>query len=121
MTLDRPPTALEHSARWAAILTAAAWLVVLTEAPALLRVPVVLAFGLAAPGLSLVSLLRLRNPLVEAMLAIAGSIAVVILVSYGMVMWGSWTTTPLLVSLTVPALIGPLVEGLRQAATAGRN
>jgi uncharacterized membrane protein len=120
-TVNRAPGALDHAARWAALLTGLVWLAVLSDAPAVLRVPAVLAFALAAPGMSLVSLLRLRDPLVEAMLVLAASIAVVIMVSYGMVMWGSWTTTPLLVSLTIPSLVGVVVEGLRRRPAGERK
>jgi hypothetical protein len=117
-----PPTAplfapirspLGRIALWAAILTAASWLVVLSEAAPALRVPVVLAFCLAAPGAALVGPLRLRNPIMEATLSIAASIALLILVSYGMLLWGSWSTTPLLFSLTVPVVVGVAAELLR--------
>ena len=107
---------LGRIAVWAAVLTGAAWLVVLGEATPALRVPVVLAFCLAAPGAALVGPLRLHNALVEAMLVLAVSIAVLILVSYGMLLWGSWAVTPLLVSLTVPVVFGVAAELLRPRA-----
>jgi hypothetical protein len=101
--------------QWAAVLTAATWLVVLFSAPPVLRVPVALAFGLLAPGLGVIALMQLRNPLVEVMLAIGTSIALLVLISFLMVKLGGWSTTMGLYWLSIPALAGVVVEFARRA------
>jgi hypothetical protein len=108
-------TTVLRPSQWAAALTAAAWLAVMFSAPAVLRVPLALAFGLVAPGLGLVALMKLRKPLVEVMLAIGMSIAFLILISYGMVKLGGWSATMGLYWLSVPALVGIVVESARRA------
>jgi uncharacterized membrane protein len=108
-------TTILRPSQWAAALTLSAWLVVLLSAPAVLRVPVTLAFVLLAPGLGLVTLMELRKPLVEVMLAIGTSIALLILISFGMVKLGGWTATMGLYWLSVPALVGIVVESARRA------
>jgi hypothetical protein len=102
--------------RWAAALTAAAWLALILDLPAVFRAPSGLAFGLFAPGLGIVSLLGLRRPLVEVMLAIGTSIATLTLVSYGMVKWDGWSTNWGLVWLSVVALTGMIPEFTARAA-----
>jgi hypothetical protein len=108
-------TTLLRPSQWAAVLTAAAWLVVLFSAPPFLRVPVALAFGLLAPGLGVIALMELRQPLVEIMLAIGTSIALLILISFLMVKLGGWSTTMGLYWLSIPALAGIAVELARRA------
>jgi hypothetical protein len=108
-------TTVLRPSQWAAVLTVGAWLVVLLSAPPFLRVPVALAFGLLAPGLGVVALMELRNPLVEVMLAIGTSIAFLVLISFLMVKLGGWSTTMGLYWLSIPALAGPMVDFARWA------
>ena len=108
-----PRAGLLRPSHWAAVLTAATWLVVQFQAPPVLRAPVVLGFGLLAPGLALVSLMGLRRPLLEVMLAIGTSVAILILVSYLMVTLGSWSSTTGLASLSLPVLACVPIELVR--------
>jgi len=71
-----------------------------------LRGPVVLAFLLVGPGMALVHLLRLRDPLAEMCLAVALSIALDTLVASAFLYAGAWSPSTILVALIAVAVFG---------------
>jgi hypothetical protein len=100
-------------------LAAAAALAVLAPLPDPLRLIAVGAFLLAAPGLALVGLLRLRDPFAEVVIAVALSLTADLLVAEAFVISGHfWATGAVLMlaALCVCGVGGQLVAAESSAA-----
>jgi hypothetical protein len=74
---------------------------------------IVLVFALVCPGMAVVRLFRLDEPLLELAIAIALSIGVELLVSTAMVYLGVWSPKTLFAALVVVAIGGATVEVAR--------
>jgi len=107
--------------RWPVVVTAltvAAVLVLLAGAGPALRAPVVLAFALVGPGMALVPLLRLDDPLAELSLGVALSLALDTLVALAMLYAGAWSPEGALLALAAMSLAGVAAQRRRaEAAT----
>ena len=86
-------------------LTLAVCLVVLLDAAAILRVPIVLAFGLIVPGLIATSHIELLTRLERAALIPAISISAIILVSILLAAVDGWTGDRALAIVAASALL----------------
>jgi hypothetical protein len=105
---------LPGSAAWAAVWlvvivvsTFAATVLVLTGSDSPVRPAVILFFAITCPGMSLVRILRLEEPLAELVLAVATSIALGGLVGGFLLYYGIWAPESglmILVGITVAAI-----------------
>ena len=75
-----------------------------------LRVTLVFAFMLVCPGMAYIRLLRLRDPLVELVLAVALSLALDTLVAMVLLYVGPWSPANGLLGLISISLIGLLFK-----------
>jgi phage shock protein PspC (stress-responsive transcriptional regulator) len=99
-------------------LGAFTFVVVLIDLSLPLRAPVVLAFATICPGMALVRLLRLDEPLTEFLLAIVVSLCVAGVLATIAVYLGAWDPRLVLVAvveLTLTALLVDLVRPGRSA------
>jgi hypothetical protein len=107
-SLDSLPS--PWSRAWAVVILASvAAVVVVTaiELPAPIRAPIVIWFIAICPGMALVRLLRLDQPAVEVMLAIALSVAIGGLVPAALLYAGRWSpawTLAILAAITIGGL-----------------
>ena len=98
------------SRAWAVVILASVISVVVVtaiELPAPIRAPVVIWFIAICPGMALVRLLRLDQPAVEVMLAIALSVAIGGLVPAALLYAGRWSppwTLAILIAITIGGL-----------------
>jgi len=102
------PTRLVPAA--AALIAVAATVLVFLDVDSPLRVALVAIFLLVCPGLALVRLLRLDDPLLELTLAVAFSLALAGLVAVALLYADLWSPGAGLVILVVITLVGTLLE-----------
>jgi hypothetical protein len=107
-SLDSLPSAWSRA--WA-VVTLASWIAVVVvtaiELPAPIRAPIVIWFVAICPGMALVRLLRLDQPAIEVMLAIALSLSLGGLVPAALLYAGRWSpawTLAILAAITIGAL-----------------
>lgn len=111
---------LTWSGAWSRLIILAAVATVILAVLAVqgpLRPAVTLFFALTCPGMALIRLLGLRDPLVELSLGIALSVAIAGLVGGGLLYFGLWSPEGGLAILIMIAAVG--LAGERAAATSG--
>jgi len=91
-------------------LAVAAGVVTLWAAPAPLRPAVVLVFLAIGPGLALVGLLGLDDPLEELMLVIGASLVLDLLVAEALVLAGAWSAEACIQLLMAVAIAGAIAH-----------
>jgi ABC-type uncharacterized transport system permease subunit len=105
---------------WAPVVAGSALLAAaaaLAGAPAPVRAPLVLAFLALGPGMAFVPLLRLRDPVAELTLGVAGSLVLDAAVAAAMLYAGAWSPMAILVVLAAIAVGG---AALQRAKGGGR-
>jgi len=101
---------------WPAIILASSVAVAiasLVEANPVVRAPLVLWFSLVCPGLAWVRLLHLGEPLVEAVAAIALSVALSGLTAGAFLYAGHWSPSWIMVALIAITVVGVAVDSPR--------
>lgn len=101
------------------VVAVAAVLLVFAAPGSTARPYVVLVFALVCPGLAVVWLFRIKEPLLELALAIGLSIGVELLLSTAMLYVGLWSPKTLFVALVSVAIGGAAVEVARARQQAG--
>lgn len=99
-----------HVPALAGALALAAGAVTLLAAPAPLRPAVVLLFLAIGPGLALVGLLGLDDPLEELLLVIGASLVLDLLVAEALVLAGAWSAEVCIQLLTAVAIGGAIAH-----------
>lgn len=93
------------------------------DAPGPIRPAVTVLFALTCPGLSLVRLLQLRDPLAELALGVATSVALAGLIGGVLLYSGMWSPLgglAILVAITVAAIVAEL-RSVRRRDPAGQS
>jgi hypothetical protein len=111
--------AIRPHVAWPAILVlsaGAAGLVVGAGVPPALGTPFVLWFILVCPGMALVRLLRLGDPVAELGIGIALSVALATLVSGALLYAGAWSPRATLAILAAVTVAGALAQWRRRVA-----
>lgn len=100
------------------VLAAVSVVLVLLELSIPPRAPLVLAFATICPGMALVRLLRLGEPLTEFLLAIVVSLALAAVVATIPIYLGIWNARLSLLIIVAVALVAVLADLLRPDRTA---
>ncbi len=95
----------------AAALTVAAGL----AAPSAVRGPLALWFFLFCPGIAIVGLLEIADPLAEVMIAVAVSISIGMLLSLAMALTDTWSWVAASVILIAVSLAGATAQARRRS------
>jgi uncharacterized membrane protein len=90
------------------VVTAAVLVFADVESP--LRTAIVLPFLFVCPGMALVRLLRLREQLIELMLAIALSLALALLMSAAYLYAGAWNVKAIFATLITITAVASLID-----------
>ena len=103
-----------------AVFAASTVLAAVVDASSAVRAAAVVTFVMVAPGYALVRLLRLDDPLLEAAVGVAASIALAVVVSTVALYGDVWSPTAVLVALAVIAVGAAMAELVLAAADRDR-
>jgi len=95
------------------ILAAISAVLVVLDLPIPPRAILVLAFATVCPGMALIRLLRLEEPLMELLLAIVVSLGLAGVVAIATVYAGAWNAQIVLLALVEITLVAVLADALR--------